>query len=254
MSKFIERLDKVGQETSAPLGFGTASRRDASSSNMMLVGTISSDGLSKNRGASEVEVDAIVVSLDSPEGKSIDGVVDSLKDRLWGVRVGAINEEQAAQLKEKGCDFVVFEIGETAAAVLNDEDLGKLVAVAPDLSEDLAHAIHELSIDGVLFSPEGDLLPLTIRKMVDIQMVRGLIGRHFLMAAPSNLGSSDLEVLRNAGIGGLVIDLSSTEDVSKTKEAIANLPRHKQKPRGRDAVVPQTSGGLGFYSHEDDDV
>jgi hypothetical protein len=85
-------------------------------------------------------------------------------------------------------------------------------------------------------------------------MVRGLIGRHFLMAAPSNLGSSDLEVLRNAGIGGLVIDLSSTEDVSKTKEAIANLPRHKQKSRGRDAVVPQTSGGLGFHGHDDDDV
>ena len=56
-------------------------------------------------------------------------------------------KKQAKRLKEKGCDFVIFDIGETSASVLNDEDLGKLIVVKPGLKDDLAHALHALSID-----------------------------------------------------------------------------------------------------------
>ena len=142
---------------------------------------------------------------------------------------GGINEEQAGLSKDKGCDFIVFDADNTSAAVLNDEDLGKVISVNQDLDEDTAHAMRGLSIDGAMYSPEGNLLPLTVQRLIEIQQVHGLMGDPFVMTAPSELGSAELEAFRNAGITGLLVELSALDAVAETKEAIAKLPRRKHK-------------------------
>ena len=93
----------------------------------------------------------------------------------------------------------------------------------------MAHAMRGLSIDGSMYSPEGDVLPLTVQRLIEIQQVHGLIGDPFVMSAPSELGASELEAFRNAGITGLLVELSALDAVAKTKEAIAKLPRRKHK-------------------------
>ena len=45
--------------------------------------------------------------------------------------------------------------------------------------------------------------------------------------------SSDLEALKNAGIAGMVMNLSSQEDIAKAKEAIDSIPHRPPKSRGR---------------------
>ncbi|MCH7746197.1 MAG: hypothetical protein IIC84_09005 [Chloroflexi bacterium] len=49
------------------------------------------------------------------------------------------------------------------------------------------------------------------------------------MSAPSELGSSELEAFRNAGITALLVELTALDAVAKTKEAILKLPRRKPK-------------------------
>ena len=254
MSRLIDRLERVGQQAPIALGFGAATRREEAVPPMMLIGRVSQEQLTKGKKGDnlpDAEVDAIVVSWTSWDKRAAKGIGDALKDRLWGAQTDEIDQEQAAQLKEIGCDFIVFEPETTAGAVLNDEDLGKVMALGSDLTEEVARAIHELSIDSALFSPKEEMLPLTVGRLIGIQKVRGLLDKPFLLDAPLDLESAVLESLRNGGITGLVVELTSAGAVAPTREAIAKIPR--RRPEGRSRNIPLVPlAGPGF-DHDDDE-
>ena len=254
MSKLIETLERTTDYTSTPLGFGAASRNQDSPASMALIGMVSSEDLAKRPKLAEAPVDAILVSVKPWGLRALSKLTKSpLADRLWGVHLTETDGTQAKEIKKKGCDFILFNPDSTPASLLNDHDLGMLIPVGPDLSEDAARAIQDLPIDAVLFLPEQDLLPLTVQKLIDIQVVRGLLDKPFLLAVPANLEPADLESLRNLGIAGLALDLSSTQDIARTKKAIANLPRRKSTPTSSHVVAPQASHGLGHPDHDGDE-
>ena len=253
MSKLIDRLQRAGQFAPAPLGFGAASGRGEAAPSILLVGLAAQEELARSPGSATAPVDALLVSQGSGSSDSLSKLADAVEGRLWGARVSRANQDQVADLKEMGCDFIVFDADDTSAAVLGDEDLGKLLAIGPDLSEDLARAIHELPIDGVLFSPQDDLLPLTVKKMIDIQVVRTLVDKSFVMVSPGGLGRPELETLRDAGIEGLAVDLSDSQAVTDMKEAIAQLKRPRPKARTSLAMVPRASGHIEPPGHDGDE-
>ena len=221
---------------------------------MLLVGLVTQEELARAPGSPEAAVDVLLVSQGPGSDDSWSKLADVVKGRLWGARLRGANEAQIGDLKEMGCDFVVFDADDTSVAVLGDEDLGKLLAVGPDLSEDLARAIHEIPIDGVLFSPQDDLLPLTVKKLIDIQVVRSLVDKSFVMVSPAGFGRSELESLRDGGMEGLAIELSDSQAVTDMKEAIAQLKRPSPRPRAgtRAALVPRASGQLEPPSQDGD--
>ena len=258
MSRLIDRLERVGQQAPIALGFGAATRWEEAIPPMMLIGRVSQEQLTKGKKGDnlpDAEVDAIVVSWTSWDKRAAKRIGDALKDRLWGAQTDEIDQEQAAQLKEIGCDFIVFEPETTAGAVLNDEDLGKVMALGSDLTEEVARAMHELSIDSALFSPKEEMLPLTVGRLIGIQKVRGLLDKPFLLDAPLDLEPAVLESLRNGGITGLVVELTSAgavaPTVAPTREAIAKLPRRRPEGRSRNIpLVPLTGPG---FDHDDDE-
>ena len=152
------------------------------------------------------------------------------------------------EFRTRVCQHFLRSLVEWQGKILfsHDEDLGKLIHVDPDLDEDEARAIQELPIDGVLFSPPDDLLPLTVQKLIDFQLVRGLVDIPFVMATPAGLDSSDLEVFRNGGIAGLMLELTNQDAVAKTNEGIAALPRHRPRHKSREAAVPRIAAGFGL--------
>ncbi len=250
MSKFIDMLEKVGQLAPTPMGFGAAARRNNAAPQIALVGQVQPQGV---QGVSGAQVDAFLVSLDSWDEASLDQVRDALGERLWGVRVNGLSKEQAAMLKEKGCDFIVFDAEGTAAAVLNDEEMGKVLAIGEGLDEDTARAIQDMPIDAVLFTPGKEIVPLTVQKLIDIQLVRCLVDKAFLMATPAALAPDDLEGLRNAGITGLLVDVPSAGAVAGLKQAIDGLPRRRPRPASRDAIVPHAPVGFGTARREEEE-
>lgn len=257
MSKLIDMLDRVGQQSPTPIGFGPASRRSEGAPSMLLIGQLAGAQLSRNTTLSEAQVDALLVTLDSRDKRAIDRTAKTVTGRLWGARVSGLEEEQAQQLKAAGCDYVIFDAEATVASVLTDEELGKIIAVGPDLNEDVARAIQELPIDAILFSPQEELLPLTVQKLIDMQIVRGLVDKPFVIATPPELTPPELQAFRNADIAGLMFELSSTDHVAEMREALSNLPRRKPRARPRGAIVPQVPAGLARQDQggeeEDDD-
>ena len=138
--------------------------------------------------------------------------------------------------------------------MLNDEALGKLLNVGHELDEEVGRAVQDLPIDGVLFSPPGDLLPLTVKKLIDIQMVRGLVDKPLVIEAPSSLGPADLEALRDAGIEGLVVQLSEGDAIGALRESIAALPRRKPSSTSRPVVALRgTTAENASHSHGGDE-
>ena len=253
MSKFIDMLEKAGTQPPTPMGFGLASPRNDSSRLIVVVGQASPEQLKKKGKLSEAQVDAILLSVDSWEGSSLERAGGALGDLLWGARAGGLDGERVEDLKSKGCDFVVFDADDTAAEVLNDEELGKVIAVDHDLTEERARAIQELPVDGVLLSPFKDLSPLTVQKLIGIQLVRGLIDKPFVMTLDSLLGHHELESLRNMGVAGLALDLSHGKAIGAMKEDIAGLPRRKPSAKGGDIVTLPGTGASEPHSQPDEE-
>ena len=239
MSDLIDQLEKAGETAPSAFGFGAASRPHDFQAELVLIGRVDSDGVAKNSRLLEIQVDAFLVSLDSWNKRTLRSVAGSLADRLWGVSSKEMDRDRADQLKERGCDFFAFDAGSTAAGVLNDDELGKLITVGPDLNEDMARSIQDLPIDGVLFSPEQNLAPLTVEKLMEVQSVRGLVEKPFAMAAPAELGSAELEALRDIGVMGLVVDLTSPHAIEEMREAVAKLPRRRPRRQAFRALVPR---------------
>ena len=257
MSKLIDSLEKVGQYAPSSMGFGAISRSDRSVPEIVLIGQVAGDQLINDRSLLEAEVDGVLVVLESWTKRSLDRIRSALKGRTWGARADSIDESHAKDLKDRGCDFIVFKADDTSAAVLNDDELGKIIAIDSKLSGREARAIQELSIDGVLLEPGDDLIPLTVRKLLNIQQGRGRIDKPLLVGTSSELGAADLEVFRNAGIQGLVVDLASPDAIARTRDAISGLPRRRSRTRSSDAAVPRVAAGFGAAvpgDDEDDDV
>ena len=238
MSKFVDALSKTGEDSVAPLGFGPASGSGKSSAAMVLAGQVTPRQLVDKPALGDSKVDALLVSLGAWDEAALDSIEGRLNERLWGVWLEAVGSEQVKLLREKGCDFVVFDATETEASVLEEEDIGKIMAVASDLDEDVARAINELPIDVVMLASDPDLLPLTVSKLIGIEQVRGMVDKPFVMAVPDGLAAKDLEILRNVGISGLVVATSSLKEIRRTKEAIEGLPRPKVRATRARAAVP----------------
>lgn len=241
MSKFVETLHKVGQHLPEPLGFGPASSRESAAPHIMLIGKATAAEIAKDSGLLDASVDAILVES-APDG--LDAVTDALKDKVWGVMSSAIKSGDVSALKEKGCDFIVFDAAETDAAVLNDEDLGKVLTVNAGMDEHFARAAHGLAIDATLFVPDSDLSPLTIQKLIEIEKVNGLFGKPFIMGSDAKFGADDLEAIRDGDVAALLVGLASADDIAKTKEAISELPRAKQRSSRGDLVAQAPSVGF----------
>lgn len=252
MSKFVEMLEKTGDDPSKPLGFGAA-KNVKKIPTILLIGQTSAADLEKNSKLADAQTDAILLIVPTSNESALDSISGLLKDKLWGVRVGSVSEEQAASFKEKGCDFIVFDPENTAAAVLNDDELGKIIAINSELSEDEGQAIHMLAVDCALFTPNESVKPLTVQRLIDIEVIRGIVGKMFIMSSPADLGKSELEALRNAGVAGLVINLDAAEDIAKTREAIDSLPRRPDSSRGGMMAQAPTAGFAAFAASSDPD-
>ena len=254
MSRLMDLLEKA--QTAAPgIGFA-ASRQAAATPSIALIGRITSSELSDSQGAADSPVDAFLVTLDPSDAGAIGCVSEALRGKLWGARVGSASSNDARALKEAGCDFIVFDAEGTSASLLNDDELGKVIAVGfdePEFDEDEARAIRSLDIDCALLSPAEGLLPLTVQKLLGIQKMRELVRKRTILNVPSDTAKSELETLRNAGISAVAVSLADSADqMQRIKDDIAALPRRRpQSSRG--SSTPSVGFGGGSSSDEHDD-
>ena len=256
MSKLTDLLDKT-QTASPGIGFA-ASRQSAAIPSITLIGRVTAGELTENTSLADSPVDALLITLDASDRGAVGRVSDALGDRLWGARVGSASAEDAVALREAGCDFIVFDAEGTSAAVLNDDDLGKVIAVGfdePEFDEEEAKAIRTLDIDCALLTPPEGLMPLTVQKLLGIQKMRSTVRKRTVLNVPTDTGKSELETLRNAGVAAVAVSLADAGgEVQRIKDDIADLPRRRpQSSRGSSSPSVGFGGGSASTDRFDED-
>ena len=253
MSKLTDLLDKT-QTASPGIGFA-ASRQAAAIPSIALIGRVTAAELAEDSSLSDSAADALLVTLDASDGAAVGRVGDALKSKLWGARVGSVSADDAGALREAGCDFIVFDAEGTSAAVLNDDNLGKVIAVGfddPEFDEEEAKAIRTLDIDCALLTPPDGLMPLTVQKLLGIQKMRSTVRKRTVLNVPADTGKSELETLRNAGVAAVAVSLADAGgEIQRIKDDIASLPRRRAQG-GRGASSPSVGFGSSAVSGEDE--
>ena len=115
MSKLIELIRKLGQQSQQPLGFGALASKAETSPGMALIVTGSASSAADNLDAIEGNVvDAVILSSD--DLNPIENC-DGIDKHVWGVGPGALSNEDVEGLVSSGCDFFVIRSGDCAGGV-----------------------------------------------------------------------------------------------------------------------------------------
>ena len=231
-SKFLERLDEIREGAPVPLGFGTS--RGARTPGMALI--VSAGGKDGAASASGLAPDAIIVSGSAAvDAGEIGEAAGSVR---WGARAAALSVESAAAWREAGADPIVFSLGDTALGAVTSKDAARVLAVDAGLPPEELRDINPLPVDAVLVTLPGDPSGWTLQDLAGIARVSGRVGKHLLLEVSGAPDGDTLEALRNAGVSGLVIDVSAGADtISGLKDALQGMPRPGSDRRSRSSAI-----------------
>jgi len=155
-------------------------------------------------------------------------------DIPWG---GWLQDRVAGELKplrEAGCDFVVFP-ADAPLAMLENEEVGKILAVEATLGEGLLRALNTVPVDGVLITGK-DSDSLTWQHLLLCQRCSDLLSKPLLVLLPSRVTGNELRALWEAGVDGVLLEVPATqlqerirELRQKIDEQTFSLPRRRQR-------------------------
>lgn len=232
MSKLVEKLQRISEGSSQPIGFRAATSERGQ--RMLLIAFPQGDPAKVVEAA---PVDALLVPIEA--SSSAHQIATAIGNVLWGAWFKTMSQENIKELEQAGCDFLIFETTMSAAAI-RAKEIGKVLRVDPTLGDSSIRAIDKLPIDGVLIN-QGEPF-LTVNQLIDCQRFADLMEKPLLVAAPSSLEPSNLDSLWEAGVDGVVVKLeqeASKEKLLELRKAIDSLPpAAKRGMRKTKALLP----------------
>lgn len=251
MSKLNQRIDRLGKETPAPLGFGAAKHRKAAPTMVLLASTSDPSVANKLDG---VPLDGVLFTADQTTGSALAKATSDLKDVPWGTQVQNPTTEQVKELVDAGCDFITLTGMSASLEVLHNEDLGKFLIVPADLKEEHAHSLEVMPVDGVIYA-DAVSSPLNLEGLLQLACIRGEIGSCFLVPVNGTLTTWELECLREIGVEGVIVNLDSTDvdALNALAQTIADLPRRRSRVELSSPTLPRVSARAQAPDDDDDD-
>ena len=253
MSKLLDLLQRISDGSPAPLGFGAA--RADSLPGLALLGLVTADHQAGLASAAQVGLDAAIVSgVNGADG--ITSLGASANGIPWGAHVAALSGEEAQACRDASADLLAFGLDSSAATLAGEDDLARLVSVAPDLPDRELRAVAALPVDCFTVDMTSVSGSWTIQDLVTVGSVTRHTDKHVLLQISAVPEKQDLEALRDIGAAGLIIDLAavSPEALAGLKSALLEMPRPRRRRDRMRATVPSS----GFTaprppSREDDD-
>ena len=236
MSKIAERLGKL-HKTSAPLGFGFASR-EATERRMLLVASFDGIPSADAVQAASDEADAVVLRDVKQLG---DSGTAQLPIGCWIARDAGLPEG----LSSEACDFIVCEVG-GPAAILAIEGLGWIAVLEQGAEASHLRAVAEVGAEAVLVSNDGiDLARLST--YVELRRMRLLSNRPLLLCVDGALDGDQLVSLSRAGVDALVVasddGVAVLQELRQTLESTA--PRMRKSRRDESVSIVGRVVGSG---------
>ena len=243
MSKLIDLIGRLGQQSAQPIGFGALTGRVESSPTMALIGSAQAgkSGIDSANGLPD-GVDAIVFS--DEDAKPVLELLEAgaPEDLVWGASVGSLGNTDLNSLVEAGCDYVLVEPA-APSGVVGNPDLGTIVVTSKPADRLTGAALRSLSVDGSLNTSVIGDGGMNFATLVNVVKVGASIGGVMLVEVNDSVSTEDLTALRDAGVDGLVVPLENTQLVGQLVESIRELPpRRRPEARGLSPSAPRDEG------------
>ena len=259
MSKFLDRMEQIGRGTQAPLGFGVA--RPEKIPGMALVGLITSNYSTGVSAVAELAPDAALVA-GGPGPASVSELAEPLGSALpWGVRATSMTPEEVQAYQESGCDLLAFPLEGTPVSAVASDEIARILCVDPGIEERELRAIMALPVDMLLLSMSGHSGPWTLSELAAVGSVSRRAGEKYILVEVSQPpDGKELEVLRDIGVHGLVVDVGhvTSDALAGLKKRLLEMPRQRPGRKGRRNAIVPSSAFLsvevpGREEEEDDD-
>jgi hypothetical protein len=179
-------------------------------------------------------------------------------DIPWGGWLRNIDRGRIKLMAKVGCDFVIFPAANTPLALLQNDEMGKILEVESSLNEGLLRAVNELPVDAVLVAgeQEGEYF-LTWHHLMLFQRFADLLTKPLLVSIPPNVTANELQVLWEVGVDGAVIEVGVGQPADKLKELrqlIDKLAFPSQRKRGRaEALLPRIDREVSIATKEEEE-
>ena len=240
MSKLADRLRSLSESSGAPIGFHPA-RSDVRSPSMLLVVGLSGTQAKEATIVSDLAADAGLIVSEGTSAKTFKEVVEAVGDIPLGVFVKGMREKEIDELVSLGCDFVVFDIGDSAL-ILGKKEVGRFLMIEPSMDQGLVRAINSFEVDGVIIGG-GDSVISVERLLVSRRLVE-LLEKPVITKLPSLVAREELVSLWQGGVDGVVsASTQSTEALGELKKMLSGLPKRTRNTRTATGVVLPGYGG-----------
>ncbi len=218
MSKFIEKLNQVSQAVPRSMGFRAKSV--SGQPKILIVASVAQNNV-KDLAECVAGADAGLLRIsDLSSGinrlQEMRQIVDDIPWGGWLRDMGKAGTEQTVKID---CDFLVFTAANTSLAILQEDEVGKILEVEASLNEGLVRTLDELPVDAVLIAGEqigGDFL--TWHHLMIFQRFASLLTKPLLTSVPSNITDSEFQVLWKAGVDGVIVEVGGNQPKERIKE------------------------------------
>ncbi|HEY5639457.1 MAG TPA: hypothetical protein VIW01_05350 [Dehalococcoidia bacterium] len=241
MSKLSQKIRAAGRAEPAPLGFASAAARAPQDS--LLCGVRLQDP-AKAAGAASRGADFVI--LEDVARSKVKGI--SKIEASVGV-AGDFDADDLEALVKAGVDFVVLAGPGAGAAPLADESVGRVIALDGDLDDTHLRLLGDLGLDAIVIA--APKAPLTVERLLSVRRLSALARTPLLANATAEIDEKSLELLRDSGVAGIVLE--DAGKLAALKKRIAALPaRGRRKENHTDALIP-AQATAGHDHGEDDD-
>jgi len=258
MSKFIDELNWASQAGLQPIGF-RAAQPVSDKPKMQLIASLAQANVEDlARYVAGANAGLLRIPKSSSGAKALQKVSQAVSNIPWGGRLGEGDQEGTKRIAKAGWDFVVFPAANTSLAILQIDEVGKILEVEVSLSEGMLRAVNELPVDAVLTGGEQEReYFLTWHHLMLFRRFADLLTKPLLVSIPSNVTANELQALWEAGVNGVVVKVEAEQPAGRLQElcqAIDKLTFPPQRKRRKaEALLPHIGEETGIVTEEEEE-
>ena len=259
MSRFIDKLSQVSQGMSQSMGFRRTQPASEKPKILLIASLIGTSVGGLADYVTGADAGLLRIPKLSSGAKTLKEMSQAMSDIPWGGWLRNTDQSGIKQMAKAGCDFVVFPAANTPLALLQNDEIGKILEVESSLSEGLLRAVNELSIDAVLIAAEqeGEYF-LTWHHLILFQRFADLLTKPLLASIPPNVTANELQTIWGAGVDGVVIEAGAgqpADRLKKLRQVIDKLAFPSQRKRGKaEALLPHIGSEASIVTKEEEEV
>jgi len=244
MSKLRTQLRQTAQG-SRGRSIGFASSSPTQSHTQLLVAAITDDP-----AAVPELIEAGAGAIVTTSFEVLESLVAAAGDIPVGIRNDATTAEDAKRIIAAGGDFIAFDHTQTHAEALLDPELGRVLLLEHDISEELLRIFASMQLDAIIVAPPPQ--PLIVSNQVALRRIVDLTNSPLVVPAAEIPTTSALHAWRNSGTMAVLVP----GDADLVRAAVAAAlevppPRQPRDERGGMALVPTLAGDSSDLDHDD---